>query len=129
MCIVGFVDGSLQQATQVKWEPAQSEDQHQAEHGFSHFSTLQRERGVRSRSSETLCLLSMCVSVYLFKVFTQGDPQTSLLVSEHLTGHQAVEHRRTGQRNAEVEAKQPPVLRIPVELEHGETNFQKCSTC
>lgn len=41
--VVGSVDGSLQQATQVKWEPAQSEDQNQAEHGFGHFSALWRE--------------------------------------------------------------------------------------
>lgn len=50
-------------------------------------------------------------------------------MSEHLTGHQAVEHSRAGQRYAEVEAKQPPVLCIPVELEHetGEIRFSERS--
>ena len=66
----------------------------------------------------------VCVCVYLLKMFTQCDPQTPLLVPEHLTGHQAIENSRTGQRYAEVETKQPPVLGIPVELWHGETHFQ-----
>ena len=122
--VVGSVDGSLQQATQVKREPAQSEDQNQAEHGFGHLTALWRDKP--ASESDSLCRhqklgsSSSCLCVYLFDVFAQGDPQTSLPVSQHLASHQAVEDRREDHRHAEVEAKQPPVLRIPVELEHGE---------
>lgn len=42
------VDGSLQQAAQVEREPAEGEDHHQAEHGFSYFSTLQEEETVKN---------------------------------------------------------------------------------
>lgn len=49
-------------------------------------------------------------------MFAQRDPQTSLLVSEHLAGHQAVEDGGARQRDAEVEAEQPPVLGVLVEL-------------
>ena len=52
--VVGSVDGSLQQATQMKREPAQSEDQNQAEHGFGHFSALWREN---LRQNLILCVV------------------------------------------------------------------------
>lgn len=41
--IMGVVDVFLQQVTQVQREPAESEDQHQAEDGLRHLSTLLRE--------------------------------------------------------------------------------------
>lgn len=39
---MGVVQHLLEHATQMKWKPAQSEDQHQGEDGFSHFPALQR---------------------------------------------------------------------------------------
>lgn len=68
-----------------------------------------------------VCRCVLCVCVHLLEVLAQCDPQASFLMSEHLAGHQAVENSREGQRNAEVEAKQPPVLRIPVELQGRDT--------
>lgn len=53
--------------------------------------------------------------VYLFHVVVQRDTH-ALLAAEHLTGHECVEDSRTGQRQAEVETKEPPVLYILVEL-------------
>lgn len=96
---MGFVGVPLQEAAQMEREPAESEDQNQTENCFRHFSTL-------------------------FEVFTQGDPQASLLVPQHLAGHESVEHSRAGQRNAEVKPKQPPVLRVSIEGHEGGVGLQ-----
>lgn len=47
----------------------------------------------------------------------EGDPKAAVPVVEHLTCHQCVEHGCARQRYTKVEAKHPPVLRIPVELQ------------
>lgn len=44
----------------------------------------------------------------------------AFFAAEHLTGHETVEDSRADQRETEIEAKQPPVLRFLVEL--GEKN-------
>lgn len=50
-------------------------------------------------------------------MLAEGDPKAAFPVVEHLARHQRVEHSRARQRYAKVEAKQPPDLRIPVELQ------------
>ena len=40
----------------------------------------------------------------------------AFLATEHFAGHERVEDTGAGQRQAEIEAKQPPVLHILVEL-------------
>lgn len=50
-------------------------------------------------------------------MLAEGDPKAAFPVVEHLTRHQRVEHSRARQRYAKVEAKQPPDLRIHVELQ------------
>lgn len=52
----------------------------------------------------------------LFEVLTQGDTQAAVPVVEHFAGHQGIEDGGAGQRYAEVETKQPPVLGILIEL-------------
>lgn len=41
----------------------------------------------------------------------------ALLAAEHLAGHERVEDPRAGQREAEVEAKEPPVLHFLIKLQ------------
>lgn len=53
----------------------------------------------------------------LFEVLAESDPKAAIPVVEHLARHHRVEHSRAGQRDAKVEAKQPPVLYIRVELD------------
>ena len=52
---------------------------------------------------------------YLLHVVVEGDAH-ALLVPQHLTGHECVEDSSAGQRQAEVEAEEPPVLHVLVEL-------------
>ena len=55
----------------------------------------------------------------------ERDPH-AFFATEHLTGHKRVEDSSAGQWEAEIEAKQPPVLCISVELEkdkHSNTKF------
>lgn len=47
--VVRFVDGPLQQATQVEREPAEGEDHHQAEDRFGYFSSLRGESKQKNR--------------------------------------------------------------------------------
>lgn len=75
----------------MKREPAQGEDDNQAEDSLCHFSTL-------------------------FEVLTKGDPQAAVPPVEHLTGHEGVEDCCAHQGHAEVEPKEPPVLHILVKL-------------
>lgn len=39
--IVCIIKGELEDAAQVQRQPTQSKDQHQAEHGLGHFTSLQ----------------------------------------------------------------------------------------
>lgn len=48
----------------------------------------------------------------------ERDPH-ALLAAEHLAGHECVEDPRAGQREAEVEAKEPPVLDFLIKLEQN----------
>lgn len=75
----------------MKREPAKCKNYDQAENCFCHFSTL-------------------------FKMFTEGDSQAAIPPVQHLTSHEGVEDRGAHQGHAEIEAKEPPVLRILVEL-------------
>lgn len=50
-------------------------------------------------------------------MLAEGDPKAAFPVVEHLARHQRVEHGRARQRDAKVEAEEPPDLRIPVELQ------------
>lgn len=54
--------------------------------------------------------------VYLFHVVIECDAH-AFFATEHFTGHERVEDSGAGQREAEIEAKQPPVFHILVELE------------
>lgn len=53
----------------------------------------------------------------LFEVLSEGYPKAAIPVVEHLACHQSVEHSCASQWYTKVEAKQPPVLCIPVELQ------------
>lgn len=53
----------------------------------------------------------------LFEVLTESDPEAAIPAVEHLAGHESVEDSCANQWYAKVEAKQPPVLCISVELE------------
>lgn len=46
-------------------------------------------------------------------------------MSKHFAGHQAIEDGGAGKRNAEIEAKEPPVLGILIELENFDSVTQK----
>lgn len=50
-------------------------------------------------------------------MLAESYPKAAIPVVEHLARHQRVEHSRAGQRDTKVEAKQPPVLCISVELD------------
>lgn len=54
---------------------------------------------------------------YLFKMFTESDPQTAFSVVEHLNSHEGVEDGCTDQGHTEVKPKEPPVLHFHIELE------------
>lgn len=58
-------------------------------------------------------------------MLAESYPKAAIPVVEHLTSHQRVEHSRAGQWDAKVEAKQPPVLCIPVELDVKTIAWQK----
>lgn len=58
---------------------------------------------------------SSCFDIHLLHVVVEGDAH-AFFATEHLTGHESVEDRGAGQREAEVEAKEPPVFHIPVKL-------------
>lgn len=58
---------------------------------------------------------------YLFHVVIECNAH-DFFATEHLTGHECVEDGRTGQREAEVETKQPPVLGLLVQLEQQQVN-------
>lgn len=68
--------------------------------------------------------LCVCVCVqYLFHVIVESDTH-AFLAAQHFAGHECVEDPSAGQRQAEVESKQPPVLHILVELRTGNPNPQ-----
>lgn len=48
--VVLVVDGLLQDATEVEGQPAQSEDQHQAEDGLGHLPPLQSQKKKKKKS-------------------------------------------------------------------------------
>ena len=56
------------------------------------------------------------VCAHLFEMLAQGDAEAPVAVVEHLARHQGVEDGRAHQRDAEVEAEQPPVLHVFVVL-------------
>lgn len=64
-------------------------------------------------------LLYYCSEILsnLFEVLTEGYPKAAIPVAEHLACHQRVEHSCAGQWHTKVEAKQPPVLCIAIELQ------------
>lgn len=74
----------------MKGQPAQGEDQHKAEDRLGYFPPL-------------------------LHVVVEGDAH-ALFAAEHLAGHESVEDKGAGQWEAEVEAKQPPVLHVLVKL-------------
>lgn len=53
---------------------------------------------------------------YLFHVVVESDPH-AFFAAEHLAGHECVEECSARQGQTEIEAKQPPVFHILVELE------------
>lgn len=68
--------------------------------------------------------LSPRVLTYLLHVVVERDSH-ALLAAEHLTGHECVEDSRASQREAEVEAKQPPVLYFLIKLDPKKTKQNK----
>lgn len=58
---------------------------------------------------------------YLFHVVVECDSH-ALFAAEHLAGHECVEDSSAGQWDTEIEAKQPPVFHILVELEKEKPN-------
>lgn len=53
--------------------------------------------------------------MYLLHVVVEGDAH-AFFPTEHFTGHKRVEDSCAGQREAEIEAKEPPDFHILVEL-------------
>lgn len=62
---------------------------------------------------------------YLLHVVIECDAH-AFFTTQHLTGHESVEDSRAGQWKAEIEAKQPPVFDILVELEEKKLPSKKC---
>lgn len=73
-----------------------------------------------------MCLYSFCSLLgrwlgslswfpYPFHVVIEGNSH-AISLAQHLTGHESVEDTSACQRQAEIEAKKPPVLHISVEL-------------
>lgn len=120
--VVLVVDRFLQNSTEMKRQPAQSKNQHQAENRLGYFPTLQHPQTKTNREFlRTLAVRGYVVILhaYLFHVVVEGDAH-SFLATEHFTGHECVEDSRAGQREAEIESKEPPVLHILVELRDKE---------
>lgn len=65
----------------------------------------------------------------LFEVLTEGYPKAAFPVVEHLTCHQRVEKSCACQWDAEVEAKQPPVLSISIELQENTHMLESQFNC
>lgn len=53
----------------------------------------------------------------------------AFFAAEHLTGHESVEDSCADQRETEIEAKQPPVLRFLVELGKKQNKGTGKNTC
>lgn len=67
-------------------------------------------------------------------MFTEGDSQAAIPPVQHLTSHEGVEDRGAHQGHAEIEAEEPPVLCILVELqmkkrERGGEGFTTPTSC
>lgn len=122
--VILVVDCFLQNTAQMKGQPAESKNQHQAEHRLRYFPPLHRQRQIlmllRASVSPSLWVTAVltfsCFHVYLFHVVVECDSH-AFFAAEHLAGHERVEDSCAGQWEAEIEAKQPPVLHILVELE------------
>jgi hypothetical protein len=61
-------------------------------------------------------------------MFTEGNSQAAVPSVQHLTCHQGVEDRSAYQGHAEIEAKEPPVLYILVELASEEKGANRRDT-
>lgn len=81
----------LQNTAQVEREPAKRKNNNQAENCLGHFPTL-------------------------FEMFAEGNPQAAIPSVQHLTSHEGIEDCGAHQWHTEIEAKEPPVLYILVEL-------------
>lgn len=92
LCLV--VNHLLKNPAEVQWEPAEGKDEDEGKDSFGHLSPL-------------------------FEVLTESDPEAAIPAVEHLAGHESVEDSCANQWYAKVEAKQPPVLCISVELHEG----------
>lgn len=62
--------------------------------------------------------------LYLFHVVVECDAH-AFFATEHLAGHECVEDCCAGQWEAEIEAKQPPVFHVLVELEKEKWPVEK----
>lgn len=124
--VILVIDCFLQNTTEMEGQPAQSENQHEAEHRLRHFPPLHTQRQILMLLSASvhpslmvtvvLDVHSCHLHVYLFHVVVERDAH-AFFATEHLTGHESVEDPCAGQREAEIEAEQPPVFHILVELE------------
>ena len=70
-------------------------------------------------------LARLFLFTYLFHVVIECDAH-AFFTAKHLTGHKGVEDSCAGQGEAEVEAKQPPIFHILVELEKNRDPVIKC---
>lgn len=118
----------------MQGQPAEGKDQHQAENSLGHFPALKTKPKKKNQEEqkviETSSLKSHVITrlhrsapelFYLFHVVIECNAH-DFFATEHLTGHECVEDGRTGQREAEVETKQPPVLGLLVQLEQQQVN-------
>ncbi len=129
--VIFVVDSFLQNTAEMKRQPAQSKNQHEAEHRLRHFPPLHTQRQILMLPSASFLpsvnVHSCPFHVYLFHVVVERDAH-AFFATKHLTGHESVEDSCAGQREAEIEAKQPPILHILVELEEQKRASQmKCN--
>lgn len=97
--ILLVVNGELQDAAEVERQPAQSEDQDQAEHCLSNLPSLDmhiKTRGVLNQLNELYVLKASYERPSdLLQVVAEGDLD-AIFLPEHLTGHQGVEDSSAG---------------------------------
>lgn len=96
-------------------EPAEGEDEDEAEDGFGNLPPLSGNDKLMELKKKR-CRSSATFGPDLFEVLGESDAQAAVPVVEHLAGHQCVEDGCARQWHAEVEAEKPPVLCLNVKL-------------
>lgn len=100
--VILVVDCFLQNTAEMKGQPAESKNQHQAEHRLRYFPPLHTQRQILMLldafvfPSITVTVHVSHLRAYLFHVVIEGDAH-AFFAAEHLTGHECVEDSCAGQ--------------------------------